>query len=287
MISNSTWQHLRIPFSIFLSPVYFFALSQSQDPDLFNALLSFICLHIFVYPASNGFNSFYDKDEKSIGGLKNPPKVENQLLIFSLLFDAIGFIIALFISLEFAFCIFLYGIVSKAYSHPAIRLKKSPIFGLLAVGIFQGYLIYIAVNQFLIKTDLTAVFHPEIQIPAIISTVLLLGSYPMTQIYQHEEDKKRGDITISLILGIKGTFIFTMIMFLFTDILFAYYFYSFGDFQDFIILQLFLAPVLIYFNWWMLKSWKNENEVNFERTMLLNSISSVCMIIFFLYLIIF
>ena len=31
-------------------------------------------------------------------------------------------------------------------------------------------------------------------------------AYPMTQIFQHEEDK-RGDETLSLKLGIKGTFL--------------------------------------------------------------------------------
>jgi len=38
-------------------------------------------------------------------------------------------------------------------------------------------------------------------------TAFLLGVYPLTQIYQHEEDARRGDLTISRLVGIRGTFV--------------------------------------------------------------------------------
>jgi 1,4-dihydroxy-2-naphthoate octaprenyltransferase len=56
------------------------------------------------------------------------------------------------------------------------------------------------------------VCHAKFLYPALLSTCLLLGSYPMTQIYQHEEDARRGDKTFSLLLGIKETFIFTAVI---------------------------------------------------------------------------
>jgi 1,4-dihydroxy-2-naphthoate octaprenyltransferase len=283
MISKSTWLHLRIPFSIFLMPVYIFSVSQSESRNLYIPLLIFFALHLFIYPASNGFNSFYDKDEKSIGGLKYPPKVDKNLLSVSLIFDFIGILIGLLVSIKFA--LFVYGLISKAYSHPVIRLKKYPIGGLVTVGIFQGAFIYFACIQAIDNSSWSELNHWSIILPAFISSILLIGSYPMTQIYQHEEDAKRGDMSLSLLLGIRGTFIFTGITFFLADLLFGLYFINKGEIENFFVLQGFLTPVLIFFNWWMYKSWNNEEEVNFDRTMFLNKVSSIAMILFFLFLI--
>ncbi len=282
MISKSSRLHLRIPFSIFLLPVFVFALSQSNDADYLTIILMFIALHLFVYPASNGFNSFYDKDEKSIGGLKYPPKVDKNLLYTSLIFDLIGLAISVYVSIYFALAVLIYGLVSKAYSHPRIRLKKYPFAGLLTVGVFQGGFIYLACIQVFNGLEFSELSDLNYLFPAFISSVLLIGSYPMTQIYQHEEDLKRGDISISIKLGIRGTFLFTGIVFLMADLLFGYYFKMIDKFNHFFILQAFLIPVLVYFQWWMLKVWKDPKEANFDRTMRLNMLSSGSMILFFL-----
>ncbi len=53
-------------------PVYWFALSQVNKINWYDAILIFIILHVFVYPASNGYNSFMDRDTGSIGGIKHP-----------------------------------------------------------------------------------------------------------------------------------------------------------------------------------------------------------------------
>src|SRR4051812_7917758 len=131
MFKKSVWLHLRIPFSLYLMPFFCFALSQSQDPKLLNVILSFLVIHLFFYPASNGYNSYYDKDEESIGGLKNPPPVDKDLYKAALLFDAIALGLSLIISWRFAVMVLIIGMVSKAYSHPAVRLKKYPILGLV------------------------------------------------------------------------------------------------------------------------------------------------------------
>ena len=121
-------------------------------------------------------------------------------------------------------------------------------------------------------------------IPSLLSSLILLGSYPMTQIYQHKEDYKRGDNTISLILGIKGTFIWTAIVF--GGALLGFYFFltQLFPFYIFILLILCLSPVLIYFFNWLYFAWKQPDKVNFEKTMLLNHYSSIGFIIFFLLL---
>jgi len=96
-------------------PVYLLALAISDEIHLQNTILSFLILHVLIYPASNGYNSYFDKDEKSIGGLKNPPKVQKELYWVSLILDGLGILLGLSTGLEFVMMIFIYGLISKAY----------------------------------------------------------------------------------------------------------------------------------------------------------------------------
>ena len=260
------------------------ACAVAESMVLTNLLLSFIILHFLVYPASNGYNSYYDKDEESIGGLKNPPKVTVELYYVSLLLDIIGLALSLFISLEFMLMILVYGLVSKAYSHPSVRLKKYPFIGWLAAGIFQGYFTFLLSIMAIQDIGVAETLYAKIQWPAVLSSVLLLGSYPMTQIYQHEEDGRRGDRTISRVLGILGTFHFTAIAFSLATAGFAYYFITFQTSTDALLFLLFLSPVLVFFGNWYLKVRKNRAAADFSHTMKLNLISSLMLNLFFLYL---
>jgi hypothetical protein len=144
MLSRSSWLHLRIPFSYFLLPVYLFSLAISPNPTEKAVLWSLLIIHILLYPASNGYNSYFDKDEGSIGGLKNPPPVNKGLYYLALLFDGLAIVLGLFaINITFALMLFVYGLASKAYSHPAIRLKKFPVTGWLVAGFFQGFFTFV------------------------------------------------------------------------------------------------------------------------------------------------
>ncbi len=283
-MKKSTLLHLRFPFSFFLLPVYLLACAIAESPNNSNLILSFVILHFLVYPASNGYNSYFDKDEDSIGGLKNPPKVTKELYFISLILDIVALALSLLISFEFMVMVLIYGLVSKAYSHPSIRLKKFPIMGWLAAGIFQGYFTYVLSIIAIQNVSVVEIFTERIQIPGIMSSVLLLGSYPMTQIYQHEEDARRGDLTISRLMGTLGTFHFTAIAFFVATFGFAHYFSTFYDFQVMIFYMLFLSPVLIYFGNWYLKVRANEKEANYMQTMRLNLLSSLMLNSFFLYL---
>ena len=287
MLKESTILHLRFPFSLFLMPIYFFALSQSMAMDTTNMILAYVILHLFVYPASNGFNSYYDKDEESIGALEEPPPVSEELLFVSLMMDAVALVLAAIIGWQFTIMVFIYGMISKAYSHPAVRLKKYPMGGWLTAIIFQGaytyFMVYMAINDL----SITEIFTPDILFPATISTVLLGGFYPITQIYQHNEDRKRGDKTLSLLLGIQNTFFFAGMMFLIADLGFLFYFVSYFSILPFLILQLFLLPVLYYFVQWFRKSLQDLDEVNFQNTMRMNLIASSSLIAYFIFFIIY
>ena len=87
MLSASTIKLLRLPFSIFLSPLYFFALAQVPNIHWTRAILVFVILHFLVYPASNGYNSYMDRDTQSIGGLEKPPPPSRQLYLTTIVMD--------------------------------------------------------------------------------------------------------------------------------------------------------------------------------------------------------
>ncbi|MEO9872860.1 UbiA family prenyltransferase [Ekhidna sp.] len=283
-MKKSTLLHLRIPFSFFLMPVFLLAVAVSEHISYENLFLSFLILHLLVYPASNGYNSYFDKDEGSIGGLKVPPKVTKELYWVSLIFDLIGLILALLISWEFMVMIFIYGLISKAYSHPNYRLKSRPIIGWLAAGVFQGYFTFILSYIAITDTSLIQSWTWDIQIPGILSSILLLGSYPMTQVYQHEEDSKRGDITISLKLGVLGTFHFTSIAFFLASLGFVGYFIVYHSLSDAIVFLSSMTPILAYFGVWYLKVRKDRSKADFTSTMRLNFLSSIMLNAFFIYL---
>lgn len=283
MFHKSTWLHLRIPFSFFLLPIFLFALSISPNLNPDRLLIVFAVLHLFLYPASNGYNSFFDKDEKSIGGLKNPPKVRKELYYTSLIFDVIAILLAATINITFALMVFIYGMVSKAYSHPAIRLKKYPWGSWFIAGLFQGMFTFMAAYSGINDFDYMLIIQSQVLIPGLLSSLILWGSYPMTQIYQHDEDSKRGDHTLSLKLGIRGTFHFTAICFTMAVMAFFLYFQKYYSIFYSWIFLLSLTPVLIFFGIWYMQVRKDPGSADFSRTMKLNFISAFCLNAFFIY----
>lgn len=283
-MKKSTLLHLRFPFSYFLMPVFLFALALTPNVTSWKMVLTFIILHLFVYPASNGYNSYFDKDEQSIGGLKYPPKVSLELYWSALVLDIVALLLGFLISYQFVLMLFIYGMISKAYSHPSIRLKSKPIAGWLAAGFFQGYFTFLMVIVGISGGDLADLTDPNLQMAAALTSLMLFGSYPMTQIYQHAEDGKRGDKTISLMLGIFGTFHFTAILFTISTALFALFFTHFYGLQYAVLFMIVLFPVLLYFAGWYLAARKDLTVVNFDRTMRLNQISATCLNVFFLLL---
>lgn len=275
---------MRIPFSYFLLPVFLFSLVISPNVSEKALLWTLIIVHIFLYPASNGYNSYFDRDEKSIGGLKNPPPVSKGLYYLALLFDALALVLGyLEINLTFVIMLFIYGLVSKAYSHPSIRLKKYPVIGWLAAGLFQGIftfvMCYIGINKF----SLENIWKSSVLIPGALCSLMLWANYPMTQIYQHDEDGKRGDQTFSRMLGIRGTFYFVAGVFGLVMLGFVLYFKAFFSIRYALTFLAALFPVVIYFAYWFLISLKDETKVDYSHTMWLNFVSATSLNSFFIY----
>ena len=253
-------------------PVYWFALSQTVDINRQKAILIFIILHLLFYPASNGYNSYMDRDTGPIGGLANPLPPSRQLFWATIFMDIIGLILSLFVSKVFFVGALGFILASRAYSYRGIRLKKYPILGYLTVIIFQGALIFLIVKEGSGNTDLQRI--PWL--PMLASALLVGSFYPLTQVYQHKQDAADGVTSISALLGYRGTFIFTAIIFSLAMLALAWYFGNQLELSDFFILQIFMLPSVVYFFWWMRRVFINVKSANFKNTMQMNIITSLC-----------
>lgn len=272
---------MRIPFSVYLMPVYWFALSVASGFGVGHALLVFFILHVLVYPASNGYNSYHDRDEGSIGGLKRPPQVTQELFHLVVLFDIAAVMLSLFLSPIFALLVAIYLLVSKAYSYKGIRLKKYPIISTVVVTVFQGAFTFLMV-QVGAGMDLQQVLKSPNVWFALVSTLFLCGSYPLTQIYQHQEDSQRGDKTLSLLLGIRGTFLFAGASLSLGAVLLIGLYLAKDQLLNIVIFLACTAPIVFFFSRWVIRSWHNPDEANFENTMRMNKVSSLCISLAFI-----
>ena len=188
----------------FLLPVYLFAISQVPQINWADALLVFAILHILVYPSSNGYNSYMDRDTSPIGGLEKPLQPTRQLFYVSIAMDVIAVALSFITSVYFAAGVLLYILASRAYSYRGIRLKKYAVTGYLVVVLFQGALVFVLAYH---GSSLDHSFNVPVW-GVVAAAGLIGGSYPLTQVYQHAEDEADGVRTISYLLGKRGTFIF-------------------------------------------------------------------------------
>lgn len=247
-----------------------FAVSQARSFDWLKVMVVFGVLHLLVYPASNAYNSYMDQDEGSIGGLRNPPKAQRSLYYLTIAMDVSAILVSLLLDVFFAAGIFLYILASRAYSYRGIRLKKYPLPGYATVIFFQG-----AFTFYICSRVLGAPEH--LLMAAVACSFLIAGVYPLTQIYQHEADRKDGVKTISMVAGYIGTFMLTLFMFAIAMVLLFIYFNQSGKISHFWILQGFMIPVVSYFLYWFNQTWKDTRAANFDHTMRMNLIAAVCM----------
>jgi 1,4-dihydroxy-2-naphthoate polyprenyltransferase len=282
---KNTVQHLRFPFSFFLMPVFLFALSQAEEIHWRSTVLCFLIIHLLVFPSSNGYNSYQDRDETSIGGLKHPPKVSLNLFYATLLFDALAIISGLFISFYFVLFVMIFILMSRAYSYRGIRLKKYPVIGFLTVFVFQGGFVYLMASSAISGFSLNGLLAGNNLLCMSVASLFIGSAYPLTQIYQHEADKKDGVISISYKLGYGGTFIFSAILFTVGVVLLFLYFNFKHQLTAFVLFLLLMLPVIWRLNIWFGKVRKNTADASFENTMAMNRLMSVCMNSFFLLLI--
>lgn len=213
-----------------------------------------------------------DRDEESIGGVRNPMMPTKQLFWTSVIMDIIALALSFIISIWFVAGVLAYILASRAYSYRGTRLKQYPVVGYLTVIFFQG-----AVTFFLVYHGCSVEKNLDAPVLGmIVSSLLIGGFYPLTQIYQHEADQNDNVTTLSYLLGYRGTFVFTAIVYLLAMGLLFFYFNRKSEENKFFIVATAMLPVLVYFFYWAGKVWKDSGAADYAHTMRMNVIASVC-----------
>ncbi|MDX5321490.1 MAG: UbiA family prenyltransferase, partial [Bacteroidota bacterium] len=184
----------------------------------------------------------------------------------------------------FALMIGLYILASRLYSNRRIRIKKYPVFGFIWVSFFQGAFVYWTVQTGISAEMVLPEFSSQ-PFAKLVSSLLLGAIYPLTQVYQHESDRKDGVQTLSMLLGYRGTFFFTAILFALANGFAYLHFSSMATVRSFMWMQLFFIPVTLYFLYWFYQVWKNEQAADFIHAMRMNLLASMCLNVYYLTLI--
>lgn len=212
--SRGSWlvllTHLRLHYQlVFLSPLFALGFLLGARETSATCAVAFLAFHVFLYGGITAYNSYYDRDEGPVGGLRTPPPVTEALLGFSIVMQLLGALMAFYVGLAFAL---LYGAIaalSIAYSHPRLRWKGKPIGSLLVVAFGQGTAGFAA--GFLASGATWPPSSPlRVVLGAAVATLATVGIYPLTQLYQIEEDASRGDRTFAVEFGANVAFAFSL-----------------------------------------------------------------------------
>ncbi len=143
-------------------------------------------------------NSVFDQDEGDIGYLRSPPAPPVHLLGFALGLLALGQLLAFILPKAYAAVYAVCFAMSVAYSVPPLRFKAVAgvdwLINMWGFGTFTPYAGWAATGRPL------DVVHG---LAMLAFCPLFASFYPLTQIYQFEEDAERGDRTLALILGLR------------------------------------------------------------------------------------
>jgi len=168
------------------------AAGERLGPALLGLLLWVACLN----GGTLALNSAFDRDEGDVAYLRNPPPPPRRLAAFSLGLMGVGQVVALALPPLFGALYALCFVLSVLYSVPPFRLKA-------VAG--ADWLINMA--GFGTLTPLAG-WATTGRAPDPVAVLVLLGFcplfaalYPLTQLYQLEEDARRGDRTLALMLG--------------------------------------------------------------------------------------
>jgi lycopene elongase/hydratase (dihydrobisanhydrobacterioruberin-forming) len=160
-----------------------------------------VALAIWVVGLNGGtlaLNSVFDKDEGDIGYLRAPPTLPRFLLPFSMALLVGGQLAAFALPPAFRIAYAICFGLSVLYSVPPFRFKAVAgvdwIINMWGFGALTPYATWAATGR---PLDL------GFGLVLLSFCPLFAGLYPLTQLYQFEEDSRRGDRTLALILGMR------------------------------------------------------------------------------------
>jgi 4-hydroxybenzoate polyprenyltransferase len=224
--------HLRLPFQLMLAPIFLLGAFSAGHRASAAWILPFLAVHVGLYGGATAFNSYYDQDRGPISFLKRPRPASVAVRDLALLLQGAALLALLLAAGTEAFTIGLaMAVMGVAYSHPRLRWKASTWGGLAAVALGQGagavYLGCFATAPPLHHAPgliqaafasgpgagLARALPPGLYThwTALGAAFVTAGLFPVTQVYQIEEDRARGDLTLPVRFGWRRSFLFAFV----------------------------------------------------------------------------
>src|SRR5882762_10471980 len=164
------------------------------------AILALVIWVVFLNGGTLAINSVFDKDEDDLGYLNTPPALPRYLLHFSLVLlvggQALAFLLPPGFGIAYAICF----VLSILYSVPPFRFKAVAgvdwVINMWGFGTLTPFAGWAATGRPLDAGHALVL---------LAFCPLFAGLYPLTQLYQMEEDGRRGDRTLALLLGLRAS----------------------------------------------------------------------------------
>ena len=161
-------------------------------PGLLGIALWVVCLN----GGTLAINSAYDRDEGDVAYLRHPPPPPRRLAGFSLGLMSAGQLLAFLLPARYAAVYAVCFVLSVLYSVPPVRLKAVAgadwLINMWGFGTLTPYAGWAATGLPLDAPRATVL---------LAFCPLFAALYPLTQLYQLEEDSRRGDRTLAVVLG--------------------------------------------------------------------------------------
>jgi 4-hydroxybenzoate polyprenyltransferase len=203
--------HLRLHYQLaFLSPLFAWGFALGGGRFSLGAGLGFLAFHVFLYGGITAYNSYYDRDEGPVGGLLKPPPVTTPLLAFSVGVQLIGLCLCALVGWELVLLYTIVMVLSVAYSHPRYRWKARPLLSLVVVAFGQGAIGFHAGWLCAASPALPLSSSLDGLLGMAAAVLLTTGFYPLSQLYQIDEDRQRGDLTFAVVYGPAACFRFAL-----------------------------------------------------------------------------
>ena len=204
--------HLRLQFQAILAGIFLWAFALANGRLGARAVLAFVALHVGLYGGVTAYNAFYDRDVGPVTGLRRPPPAGAACRWGGLGFIAAGALVAWRVSLAFAAVYLAIAALGIGYSHPRVRFKRHPLASLGVVAIGQGALGFLAGAAAAVPAGLPA-WNLALTSGGIAVVCFVTALYPLTQVFQMDEDRARGDRTFAVRYGARAVFRTTWIGF--------------------------------------------------------------------------
>lgn len=193
--------HLRLHYQfLILSGAFLSGAVFAGGADRTGLLIGFLSVHILLFGGVTVYNSYWDKDTGPIGGMRAPPPLAPWTLTASWLTQLLGLALAARVSAPAAAVYAVSMFFFWVYSRPGIRWKGRPLLSLAAIGIGTG------VCGFLLGSlhGGRAAVTPAMLAGSLGVACLIVSLFPMSQVYQVDEDRLRGDMTFTARFGLRG-----------------------------------------------------------------------------------